>query len=235
MYCTGCSLHIYWNIVWYCVARVFFFPQLCEVATHSWQKTQLDSTHQLVSLPQKLTKDHSLPMPSNCWWALGVTVFLSAKDLAVLNTGAKVRTISDTNAMISEHQNQSKSPWKWPIEMIALFKFTSNQNNDAGQGTTSCASVPLVFKLDQHWSTHNPSLGLVLCFCFGLIEVWINDWGVALQFEHIWNGFITCDAFWQVTLPMNCRGAPDPPDMSEITARAGWLWTTPSSTWVRHE
>ena len=138
---SGYSLNMHWNIVWYCVARVYA-PQLCEVATTSWQKTQFDSTHQLVSLPQKLTKDHSLQMPSNCWWALGVTVFLSAKDLAVLNTGAKVRTISDANTMISEHQNQGQITLKMTKEMIALFKFTSNQNNDAGQGTTSCASVP---------------------------------------------------------------------------------------------
>lgn len=170
-------------------------------------------------------------MPSNCWWALGVTVFLSAKDLAVLNTGTKVRTISDTNQWFLSIRIRANHPENDQRDDSLVQVHFKSKQRCRPRNNFMCL-CPLVFKLDQHWSTHNPSLGLVLCFCFGLIEVWINDWGVALQFEHIWNGFITCDAFWQVTLPMSCRGAPDPPDMSEITARAGWLWTTPSSTWV---
>lgn len=103
-------------------------------------------------------------MPRNCWWALGVTVFLSAEDLAVLNTGAKVRTISDTNAMISEHQNQGQITLKMTKEMIALFQVHFKSKQRCGPRNNFMCLCPLVFKLDQHWSTQHPSLGLVLCF-----------------------------------------------------------------------
>ncbi len=137
--------------------------------------------------------------------------------------------------MISEHQNRGQITLKMTTEMVALFKFTSNQKNSAGQGTTSCASVPWCpneINIDQlnipAWVLSSVSSLFVICL--GLIEVWINNWGVALQSDEM--DFKTCDTFWQVTLPMSCRGAPDAPDMSKITAGSGWLWTTPSSTWV---